>query len=148
MDFREKQKIEALKRLETLTETLDLNPNIIKYFKEEKLYYSYLTACGMMGSIDTINYIPEYAEIAKQFEKEYGGLVYHAIEDSFGMLCLLYVSEYEDEWSGERPEGKYLYVNTYVFDREKLANGEYEVAYEEMGTIVCDSLDGAIVRVG
>ena len=101
-----------------------------------------------MGSIDTINYIPKYAEIAKEFEKQYGGLVYHAIEDGFGMLCLLYVIKNEDSWEEERPEGKYLYVNTYVFDREKLENSEYEVAYEEFGTIVCDSLDGAIVRVG
>ena len=38
-----KQKKEAISRLEKLNETLGINPNLIKYFKEDRLYYSYLT---------------------------------------------------------------------------------------------------------
>lgn len=34
-----------------------------------------------------------------------------------------------------------------MFDKEKLNHGEYEILYEEFGSIVCESLDGAIVRV-
>ena len=86
MDKREKMKEEAVDRLKNLTSSLDLNPNLVKYFKQGKVYYSYLTAGGMVGSIDTIDYIPKYAEIIKKFEKTYEGIVYHAVEDSFGML--------------------------------------------------------------
>ena len=148
MDIKEKKRTEAVKRIEGLTAEFELNPNIIKYFKEGKVYYSYLTGGGMIGSIDIISYIPKYEEIVKAFEEEYNCLVYHAIEDSFGMLSLLYVSDDEEEWPYERPDGKYLYVNTYSFDREKMNQGMYEVLYEEFGSIVCESFGGAIVRVG
>lgn len=148
MMIKQKMKNEALKRLEGLTETLELNPNIVKYLKEDKLYYSYVTGGGLLGSIDTISYVPKYEEIVQKFEKTYNCYVYHAIEDSFGMLSLLYVSEHEEEWPYESPEGNNLYANVYVFDREKLKQGEHVVAYEEFGTIVCSSMDGAIVRIG
>lgn len=148
MMITEKMKAEAIERLEILTSELGLNSNAVNYFKQGKIYYSYLTGGGIIGSIDTIGYIPKYEEIVKEFEEKYNCLVYHAIEDSFGMLSLLYVSDDEEEWAYERPEGKYLYVNTYSFDREKLRQGIYEVLFEEFGSIVCESLDGAIVRVG
>lgn len=147
MAINEKMKNEAIKRLEGLTKTLDLNPNIVKYFREDKLYYSYITGGGMIGSIDTIGYIPKYQEIVKQFEEQYKSLVYHVIEDSFGMLSLLYVSNNEEEWPYERPEGKYLYANVYVFDKEELKKGKHVVEYEEFGSIVCESFNGAIVRI-
>ena len=101
----------------------------------------------MVGSIDTIDYIPKYAEIIKKFEKTYEGIVYHAVEDSFGMLSLLYVSKNEEDWPFERPEGKYLYAMVYNCDKEKLKNGEYDIEFEEFGTIIVKSLGGAIVRV-
>lgn len=148
MDKREKMKEEAVSRLRNLISSLNLNPNLVKYFKQGKVYYSYLTAGGMVGSIDTIDYIPKYAEIIKKFEKTYEGIVYHAVEDCFGMLSLLYVSKNEEDWPFERPEGKYLYAMVYNFDKEKLKNGEYDIEFEEFGTIIVKSLGGAIVRVG
>lgn len=54
---KEAKKEEAVKRLEELTKTFNLRPNnILKYFKEDKLYYSYITCKGLLGTIDTINY--------------------------------------------------------------------------------------------
>lgn len=44
MDKREKMKEEAVSRLKNLTSSLNLNPNLVKYFKQGKVYYSYLTA--------------------------------------------------------------------------------------------------------
>ena len=38
---KEFMKQEALKRLDILTETLNLNPNIKKYYKKGKLYLDY-----------------------------------------------------------------------------------------------------------
>jgi len=141
-------KAEAIKRLEILTKELDLNPNIINYYEEDKLYYSYVTGGGLLGSIDTISYVPEYEEIVKQFEETYRCHVYHAIEDKFGMLSLLYVGSDKESWPYERPEGNYLYANVYSFDQEQLKQGKHVVSYEEFGTIVCSSMDGAIVRIG
>ncbi|MCI5713250.1 MAG: hypothetical protein PUB46_08490 [Lachnospiraceae bacterium] len=145
---KEFMKQEALKRLDILTETLNLNPNIKKYYKKGKLYYSYITGGGLLGSIDTIGYNPGYEEIVRKFEETYNCIVYHVIEDTFGMLSLLYVSGNEEEWEYERPDGKYVPANVYVFDNEKLRKNQYVVAHEEFGTIVCTSKDGALVRIG
>ena len=145
---RETQKKEAIKRLEALKKNLSINPNIIKYFKDDRIYYSYTTALGCIGSIDTIGYHPEYEQIVKDFEREYEGtMVYHAIEYG-NTLSLLYVGSEEDGWDYERPDGKTIASNVYTFDAEKMANGVYEVKDEEFGTIVVGSMGGAIVRVG
>ena len=91
-----KQAQEAIARINTLVRQCGLNPKIAKYSNEGKIYYSYLTAGGLMGSIDTITYDPKYAEAVRQFESLFrGSKVYHAIETKTGfgtMLSLLYVS--------------------------------------------------------
>ena len=76
---KEAKKEEAVKRLEELTKTFNLRPNILKYFKEDKLYYSYITCKGLLGTIDTINYDKRYTEVVDRFEEEYDCLVYHVI---------------------------------------------------------------------
>lgn len=77
---KEAKKEEAVKRLEELTKTFNLRPNnILKYFKEDKIYYSYVTCKGLLGTIDTINYDKRYAEVVDRFEEEYDCLVYHVI---------------------------------------------------------------------
>jgi hypothetical protein len=48
---KEAKKEEAVKRLEELTKTFNLRPNILKYFKEDKLYYSYITCKGLLKSL-------------------------------------------------------------------------------------------------
>ena len=60
MANREAIKNEAIQRIKTLTEKYQLNPHILDYFLEGKVYYSYLTAGGLMASIDTISYDPAY----------------------------------------------------------------------------------------
>lgn len=62
---REKQMKEALERLTMLEDLFELNPNIKNYFKEGKLYYSYLTGGGYIGSVDTISYDKRYAAIVR-----------------------------------------------------------------------------------
>lgn len=55
---KEAKKEEDVKRLEELTKTFNLRPNnILKYFKEDKLYYSYITVkvCwGLLTPLTTI----------------------------------------------------------------------------------------------
>lgn len=141
----EEIKAEAVHRIEELTKKYQLNPNILRYFKEGRVYYSYLTAGGFMASIDTIEYDPRYAAAVREFEKTFAGYkVYHAIESMTGfgtMLCLLYVGPDADEWEMQRLNGDYLYsyiVNLSVPD------------FSEFGEIKVGPFgeSGALIRVG
>ena len=137
-------KDEAINRIKTLIEKCNLNPNVLKYFNEGKVYYSYLTASGFMGSIDTISYDKDYENAVKDFDKKHPNcLVYHAIESitSHGkILSLLYVSDDKEEWESERLESNKS-IMSYVFnlDNPKLS---------EFGYIVIDGFmeSGALVR--
>lgn len=74
-------KAETISRIKTLIDKYNLNPNVLKYFRKGQVYYSYLTAMGMMGSIDTISYDEDYEKAVKDFEAHHKGyVVYHAIE--------------------------------------------------------------------
>ncbi|HEL2735056.1 TPA: hypothetical protein ACGOVQ_002216 [Streptococcus suis] len=144
-------KQEALYRLQQIEERFQgrMNPNIRKYFDEGKLYYSYITGNGFIGSIDTISYDPNYERVVKEFEEKRNKLVYHVIETG-GTIALLYVSlpssdlsgeELECEWEEERlAEDNSLLV--YVFNFE-------EPSFSETGYITIDIFadSGALVRI-
>ena len=138
MDFSGKQRKEAIRRMETLEKTFHLNPKLMKYLKEGKVYYSYMVS-GMFGCIDTIHYDENFAAIVKNFEEETGNYVYHVIETNsqFGkMLNLLYVSQNEDNWAVERLESGFL--SCYVYNMDDKC-GEY-------GDIFLTSDNGALLR--
>lgn len=127
---------EAVERLALLEKLFRTNPNIKKYFEEGRLYYSYITGGGYIGSIDTINYDQRYAGIIKAFESETSFLVYHVIEHG-DTLALLFVSNDEDSWLNERPTiagvmAQVINVNT----RDS-----------ELGYIKVDQLQGALYRI-
>lgn len=137
-------KEEAINRIKTLTEKCNLNPNVLKYFKEGKKYYSYLTAGGYLGSIDTISYDRAYEDAVKKFEMEYSNfLVYHVIETITAhgkLLSLLYVSNEKEDWESERLQSD-NFIMSYVLnlDNPKLS---------EFGYIAIDAFgeSGALVR--
>lgn len=137
-------KEEAINRIKTFIEKYNLNPNVLKYFKEGKVYYSYLTVCGFMGSIDTIFCDKDYEKAVKDFEtKHQDYLVYHAVESitSKGkLLSLLYISDDKEEWGSERLESNNS-IMSYVFN---LDNPELS----EFGYIAIDKFmeSGALVR--
>ncbi|GEM_PF-201658 len=130
-----KQKNEAIKRLMALEKLFGLNPKVRKYFEDGKLYYSYLTGGGYIGSIDTINYDKRYADIVDQFEEQTDYLVYHVIEHNH-TLSLLFVNDDYTEWEKERPtlDGVMAYVIS-------LSDLSYECGY-----IKLDVLGGALRR--
>ncbi len=108
---KEAKKEEAVKRLEELTKTFNLRPNnILKYFKEDKLYYSYITCKGLLGTIDTINYDKRYAEVVGRFEEEYDCLVYHVIETG-NTIALLFVSDNKEEWEFEHSAAVNMFLH-------------------------------------
>ena len=121
---------------------------VVEEYDDLKTKYEDIeTLIDMAEEDEDADLIEEATALMDEFEKTYEGIVYHAVEDSFGMLSLLYVSKNEEDWPFERPEGKYLYAMVYNFDKEKLKNGEYDIEFEEFGTIIVKSLGGAIVRV-
>lgn len=134
----EQMKAEATSRLMQLVSVLGLNPNVVNYWNEGQLYYSYLTAGGFMGSIDKIEYDPKYVAVVKQFKEEYGSMVYHVIESS-GALILLIVSKYVDDWEYERLEGNRIMAYVHNFDAPDQS---------EFGDVFLSSLHGALVRIG
>lgn len=137
-------KDEAINRIKTLIEKCNLNPNVLKYFNEDKVYYSYLTGSGFIGSIDTISYDKNYEKSVKDFETKHPDcLVYHAIETitTHGkLLSLLYVSDKKEEWESERLESNNC-IMSYV------SNLDYP-DLSEFGCIIIDGFmgSGALVR--
>lgn len=135
---KEKMKEEASLRLEQLISHLGLNPKVATYWNEGRLYYSYLTAGGFMGSIDEIEYDPQNVAAVKQFEEEYGSMVYHVIESN-STLIFLSVSNDPDEWQFERLESNRIMAYVYRTD---------DPDQSEFGDIILSALHGALVRVG
>ncbi len=133
---RTKQMQEAIERLSTLEELYELNPKVKKYFEDGRLYYSYITGGGYIGSIDTINYDERYATIVESFEAQTSYLVYHVIERG-NTIALLYVSGDYNEWLDERPTS--AGVLAHIVDLETLEN--------EIGYIKIDCFNGALYRI-
>ena len=135
-DFKSKQKREALCRIDELTDTYELNPNIKKYYKNGRLYYSYLTAGGMMGAIDTIKYDDRYPAVVKEFEKG-GNLVYHCIEHKDTLSCL-FVGATEDKWASERVCRGGILVYIYDFANPELSRIDHISvgAFGESGALI------------
>lgn len=126
---------EALDRLYQLEKMYGLNPNVARYFAENRLYYSYLTGGGYVGSIDMITYDARYEKIARSFEEQTAALVYHAIEYE-NTLSLLFVSPDISDWQNERPSN--CGVRALVVDLSSYKN--------ELGYIELDGFDGALLR--
>lgn len=137
-------KDEGINRIKTLIEKCNLNPNVLKYFNEDKVYYSYLTAGGFLGSIDIISYDKTYEQAVKEFETKHPNyLVYHAIESittQGKLLSLLYVSDDKEEWESERLQSD-NFIMSYVLN---LDNPDLS----EFGYIAIDGFmeSGALVR--
>lgn len=137
-------KNEAINRIEALIEKYNLNPNVLKYFNEGKVYYSYLTAGGFMGSIDVISYDNNYEKAVKDFEEKHPDyIVYHAVESitTHGkLLSLLYVSSDKEEWESERLESNNS-IMSYVINMDNPYLSEF-------GYITIDGFmkSGALVR--
>lgn len=130
---REEMKQEAIRRMKVLK----MHPNPIREFqKEDKLNYS---LCGMLYWIDE-----DQKKMVKEFEEEYGCVVYHVIQTSTTigkMLSFLYVSKNKEEWE---------------YDMEDLMQGcpyAYVINLDadwcsEIGPIQVAPRFGGVVRLG
>lgn len=144
-DNREIVKNEAIRRLQVLTAKYKLNPNILSSFKDDKVYYSYLTGGGILGSIDTISYDSRYEKAVRDFESKHKGcVVYHAIESETAcgdMLSLLFVGNRPEEWETERLSGNHIFA--YVVNLTHPQLSEYgDITVSGYGN------SGVLIRIG
>ncbi len=139
-DITDPVKLEGLKRIRILQKETGLNPKVQKYYRADRLYYSYLTANGLIGSIDTISYDPAYEKIVRETERLYGIRVYHVIESyvPWKSLILLYVEHDPADWEYGRPSDGW--VSAYVHN--------FELGEGEFGEVRVSSYDGALYRIG
>lgn len=166
---RSKMHAEAVLRMKALQDNFDLNPKILQYLEEGKLYYSYRISGWANGCIDTIDYDERYAKAVNDFEEKTGNYVYHVIEtksmgqvrevdtgsavisylekadaDPVTMLTLLYVSSDDEDWMTERLEGDY--IAAYVMNLGEQDDGFYGGYYGEYGDVFLTSDGGALLR--
>lgn len=141
----EKQKEEAISRLSALWKEYRINPNIKEAFKEGDVYYSYviesnIPEAGLTGLLEKASLRKRVMEVIEKFEQETGALVYHCTEYKRDIICLLYVSNNEEEWEAERLKKNGLSAYVYNF---KAAEGEEG----KIRNIHLSSYQGVIVRV-
>lgn len=163
-------KTEALSRMRTLQEKFNLNPKLLRYLEDEKLYYSYRVSGWSFGCIDTINYDERYLTAVEEFEEITGNYVYHVIEtkllghvrtvdtgnteisylekvneEPVTLLTFLFVSPDEENWMAERLEYDYLFAYVLNIDEQESSCccGGY---YGEYGDVFLTSDNGALLR--
>lgn len=137
--LKEKQKIEALKRMRML----QLMPQVIKDFeKNNKVYYSERQNAFFNAILYWVDNEKKYVDIVNKFEKEHNALVYHCqlTHMEFGdLLSLLYVSEHESEWEQDTNDIREGYAFAYV------VNLDCE-AFNDFGTIGIRPSQGGVLR--
>lgn len=105
-DLKELQKTEALNRLRILQMKYELMETVITEFeKENVLYYSEYVNKHCPAILYWVSNEERYVNIIKEIEEQQNILVYHAIltptiDGTY--LTLLYVSQYQEEWQGDR----------------------------------------------
>ncbi len=129
----EKMKAEAIQRMQSLK----LNSIVLQDFAaNERIYYSF----GNFGFLYPLDKAME--ERVRRFEKKYGYLVYHVIDNptSIGrMHSYLYVSSNEEEWGQDQQDLKDGCPIVYV------ENVDDEIL-SEFGSIGIKSRSGGVIR--
>lgn len=136
---REKQQKLAAQCIKELTERYRLNPNLLKYFLEGKVYYTEEIIPYCVASMDNITYDQKYVDIVREFEEKSGALVYHAIlKGSF--FCMLYIGSAEDVWLSSFPADGFDLIISAVYD---ITTGKLSLGYIAIsavgGTMICTS---------
>ena len=132
---REVMKEEAIKRMKKL----GLHYNVIRDFSKKDCV---LNKSETMGSLFWLT--DEEKEIVKKIEDEYGIMVYHIIHHNaeFGeCYCMLYVSQYEEDWQADSELIDENLVYAYVYNKD-------DDFCSEFGTIAIKKAFGGLVRIG
>lgn len=141
---RNKQKEEAIIRLNMLKTRGLLNNVVDEFEKSDLLYYSEDFPGPFKGILYWVKNNEDYVKAVKDFESEYNCLVYHCILDQFEfgtVLSMLYVSDTEDEWEAEREDLTESIPIAYCYNFD-------EPYFSEFGSIHIAMANGGITRIG
>ena len=127
------QKKEAIARMKKL----NLYDQIIEDFEKSGKVYASETKYGILYDLTE-----EEEDAVKEFEEEYGALVYHCIRNNFEFgrcLSMLYVSKYIEDWEIDNEDIPYGVQYAFVknFDDDMCS---------EIGTIGILPINGGIRR--
>lgn len=131
---REKMKEEALKRMKKL----ELHYNAIRDFEKKD---SVINKSETMGALFWLT--DEEKKMVEEVENEYGIMVYHIIHHNakFGeCYCMLYVSNYEEDWQTDNELLQDDIVYAYVYNKDN-------EDFSEFGTIAVRRSFGGLVRI-
>ena len=127
---------EATQRLELLVDRFTLNPQILRHWEGGCL------SCSLEdGSLLQVKSVPLYSKLIKEFEQQYGCLVYHAVVTS-PFLTLLFVRQYGEDW--------HFFYSDEIFNGWILAY-VYNLQHRnlsEMGEVQLSSDAGSLIRIG
>lgn len=139
MTLREKQKAEAVKRLDLL----NIKEDVIDAFKEESVV-CFSTRIEGLNSINVPVMLNElFNNQIKEFEMKHHALVYHAELSNFEFgtcLTLLFVSNDEHQWEQDRIDLSNNEAYCFVINESCLD-------YSEFGYCGFEKIDGTIKRV-
>lgn len=130
---REKMKQEAIERMKML----GIIDDAIKQFEEDDIVMRSENPLGALYELSD-----EEKEIAREFEAEYGALVYLAVSCNIEigrMVSFLYVPKEEEEWKLDRDD---IAINTAVTYTHNFGDPECS----EIGAIGIKPRNGGIVR--
>lgn len=132
---RETKKEEAIYRMKLM----NIIPDAIKQFEEEN---TVMVSENPFGFLYWLN--DDQKKLVADFEAEYDSLVYLAnlCNTEFGrLLSLFYVSDHKNEWKMDMDDIKDGYAMVYCINLDDPYSSEF-------GTIVFQSINGGIKRIG
>lgn len=103
--FKERQREEAILRLEELTKVFSLDSDILESLKKGEILCSYQTGKDDFELFEENGWVPK--SFIQKFEKSQNAYVYHIISCDDGIFdtiptALLFVSNDEKDWAKER----------------------------------------------
>lgn len=132
--FKERQKNEALKRLEMFTKRYNLNDMPLKIFKKGDFALTNQTSADLDYK--------QVVSVIKNFQEKNNVVVFYSIITPLklgNVINMLYISQYEEDWHLSIPDSDdYVYAATYNLNDN----------YFELGFIKVDVEDNMLVRVG
>ena len=121
--------------------SLDILPAYINKFKKDRTITLFERFGGFYIEEDNE---PELLKKIREFEAEYGSIVYavtHTFTEFGELYEFLCISKYEEEWEDTLEEIKDGYAFSYVWNKT-------DEWCSEFGTIAVKSFGGGIARVG
>lgn len=115
MNDKERQRKEAINRLNTLHTMLGIDKTAVTGFEKGNIPLSVELFPGFPVGTISLSDIPDFESKVRKFEAEHNCTAYYVVNTCNVFLSILYVSNYTEDWDYERPnpEG---YITSVVYD--------------------------------